>query len=87
MRQETSEKTDTLIHITKPRDVSAVMEMHASGFGTSGTDWTGEGEGAGGQAGEVLESKEEERGLHLCGCHWDRPLQRSGLSQQKNQLF
>lgn len=32
MTQKTSEETDTFIHIRKPRDVSAITEMHARGF-------------------------------------------------------
>lgn len=47
MRQETSRETDILIHITKPRDVSDIMEMHARGFGTRGANCTREGEGTG----------------------------------------
>lgn len=32
MTQETGEETDALIHIRRPRDVSAIMETHARGF-------------------------------------------------------
>ena len=41
------EETDTLIHFTKPRDGSAILAMHARGFGTSWTNSIREGEGAG----------------------------------------
>ena len=41
------EETDTLIHFTKPRDGSAILAMHARGFGTSWTNSIREWEGAG----------------------------------------
>lgn len=78
------EETAALTHTTKPCDASAILEMHARGFGTSWTNPTREGKG---QAGKALESKEEGQGLHWCDHHWGCPLQSSGLSHQgKNCL-
>lgn len=77
MTQKTSEETDTLIHIRKPRDVSAITEMHARGFGKSRINCErAEERGRQERSWEARKRNKACTGMAVSGC----PLPSSGFS-------